>query len=90
MNLLDKLTDLLKKEEKFVVNGKLLKNKIVESALKLDPQLIKLLLSDEIFKKYFFAKIEDVMVFDKEKFLKFVSNKQFYLIAILHLKIKLV
>lgn len=77
MNLLDKLTDLLKKEEKFVVNGKLLKNKIVESALKLDSQLIKLLLSDEIFKKYFFTKIEDVMVFDKEKFLKFISNKKF-------------
>jgi adenine-specific DNA-methyltransferase len=47
MNLLDKLTDLLKKEEKFVINGKLLKNKIVESALKLDSQLIKLLLSDD-------------------------------------------
>jgi adenine-specific DNA-methyltransferase len=30
-----------------------------------------------IFKKYFFTKIEDVMVFDKEKFLKFVSNKKF-------------
>jgi len=76
-NLLDKLAELLRQEEKFVSEGKLLKNKIIESALKLDPQLIKLLLSDETFKKHFFTTIEDITVFDKEKFLKFVSNKQF-------------
>ena len=76
-NLLDKLAELLKQEEKFVSEGKLLKNKIIESALKLDPQLIKLLLSDETFKKHFFTTVEDITVFDKEKFLKFVSNKQF-------------
>ena len=76
-NLLNKLAELLKQEEKFVSEGKLLKNKIIESALKLDPQLIKLLLSDETFKKHFFTTVEDITVFDKEKFLKFVSNKQF-------------
>jgi hypothetical protein len=35
MNLLNKLADLLQKEEKFISEGKLLKNKVVESALKL-------------------------------------------------------
>jgi len=77
MNLLNKLIEVLKQEEKFVVNNKLLKNKIIESALKLDPVLIKLLLSEKEFKDYFFVEIEGITIFDKDKFMKFVSNKQF-------------
>ena len=76
-NLLERLAKLLTAEERFTSEGKLLKNKVIESALKLDLQLIKLLLSDEIFTKHFFTTVEDITVFDKEKFLKFVSNKQF-------------
>ena len=76
-NLLDDLKGLLQQDERLVVDGKLLKNKIIELALQLDPVLIKMLLSHESIKKHFFQDVEGVMVFDKIKFQKFVSNKAF-------------
>lgn len=77
MNLLDKLITALGSEEKFVSEGHLLKNKVIESALSLDSNLIRLLLSDESIKKAFFVDVDGILVFDKVKFQKFVSNKQF-------------
>jgi len=76
-NLLDNLKNLLKKDERLVSDGELLKNKIIEMALKLDRDLIKLLLSDEKMKEVFFVDVDGTLVFDKDKFIKFVSNKQF-------------
>jgi adenine-specific DNA-methyltransferase len=76
-NILEKLIDVLQSEDKFISEEKLLKNKIIESALSLDPLLIKLLLKDEAIKKIFFENIDDILVFDKIKFQRFVSNKQF-------------
>ncbi len=76
-NLLSDLTVLLKKDERFVAEGKLLKNPVIEAALQLDPALLKLLLSHKSLKKHFFRDIEDVLVFDKIEFQKFVSNKSF-------------
>jgi len=76
-NLLDDLKGLLQQDERLVVDGKLLKNKIIELALQLDPALIRILLSHESIKKHFFQDVEGVMVFDKIKFQKFVSNKAF-------------
>jgi len=76
-NLLNNLKNLLKKDERLVSEGELLKNKIIELALKLDKDLIKLLLSDEKMKEVFFIDIDGTLVFDKDKFIKFVSNKQF-------------
>lgn len=76
-NLLDDLRKLLKKDERLVSEDNLLKNKIVELALKLDKNLLKLLMSEKKFKGVFFVKIDKVLIFDKDKFLKFVSNKDF-------------
>ncbi len=76
-NLLEDLKKSLKKEERFTVEGELLKNKIVESALKLDECLIKLLLSNKKLKEHFFTKVDEATIFDKDKFVKFISNKQF-------------
>lgn len=76
-NLLDVLTELLIADQRFVIDGKPLKNKIIESALNLDPDLLKLLLQNETIKKHFFQQVDDLLVFDKIKFQKFVSNKQF-------------
>ena len=77
MHLLIHIKNLLSKNEKFCKDGDLLKNNVVEAALKLDSELIKLLLNDNKAKETFFSDIEGVMVFDKVKFQKFVSNKQF-------------
>ena len=76
-NLLDELKDLLQRDERLVVDGKLLKNKIIELGLQLDPSLIKILLTHPNIKKHFFQEVESVLVFDKIKFQKFVSNKAF-------------
>jgi len=76
-NLLNDLTLLLEQDNRLVAEGKLLKNKIVELALALDPGLIKQLLKHDAIKKHFFVGVEGVLVFDKIKFQRFVSNKQF-------------
>ncbi len=76
-NLLNDLTLLLEQDNRLVVEGKLLKNKVVELALALDPGLIKQLLKHDAIRKHFFVEVEDVLVFDKIKFQRFVSNKQF-------------
>ena len=57
--------------------GEFFKNKVIELALKLDKDLIKLLLSDEKMKEVFFIEVDKILIFDKDKFIKFVSNKQF-------------
>lgn len=58
-------------------DGVLLKNNIVEAALALRPDLIKLLLTNEALKRNFFTEVDGVLVFDKVKFQKFVMNKRF-------------
>ena len=77
MTLLEELKSLLKTDERLVSHDKLLKNRIVELALKLDTNLLKLLLSNEKTKKHFFTFVEDIQIFDKEKFMKFIDNKEF-------------
>lgn len=77
-NLFDKLSELLKHDERLASqDGLLLKNQAQELARKNDPALIKILLSDAVIKKHFFFEIENIFIFDKEKFIRFVSNKQF-------------
>ncbi len=76
-NLYNDLKNLLQQDERLVVDGKLLKNKIIELALAMDGSLLKLLLSHAGIKKHFFSDVEGVLVFDKIKFQKFISNKQF-------------
>ena len=76
-NLLEDLRLLLTKDQRFVIDGKLLKNKVIECALNLDADLINLLLQNDTIKKHFFQPVGEVLVFDKVKFQKFVSNKQF-------------
>mgnify|MGYP001133039620 CR=1 FL=1 len=76
-NLLDNLKSLLQKDERLVSEGELLKNKIIELAIKLDKDLIKLLLADKQIKEIFFTEVGKATIFDKDKFIRFVSNKQF-------------
>jgi adenine-specific DNA-methyltransferase len=75
--LLDELKDVLKEDERFFTNDTLLKNKAIERALDNDEQLLELLLSNERLKEHFFTEAGEHLVFDEEKFVQFVSNKQF-------------
>jgi adenine-specific DNA-methyltransferase len=77
-NLLNDLTKLLDNCGEFTdENGNLLKNKVVEYALKLDSGLLRLLLKSKTIKKHFFTEVDGLLVFDKIKFQSFVSNKEF-------------
>jgi len=76
-NLLDDLKELFQRDDRLMVEGSLLKSRIIELALKLDGDLIKLLLSHPRLRQHFFVEVAGVVVFDKEKFLQFVSNKAF-------------
>jgi adenine-specific DNA-methyltransferase len=78
---MDKILEILKEtlqEGKHLGGeGDFLKNKIVELALKQDKDLIRLLLKNERLKEVFFMEIDKVLIFDKEKLVHYVSNKQF-------------
>ena len=58
-------------------DGHLLKNKVVEAELNLDPKLLRYLLEDEKLKNQFFKEVDGLLVFDKVKFQRFVLNKSF-------------
>ena len=77
MNLFEHIKSILAQNEKYCVDGKLFKNVIVEDALKVEVELLSLLLSDDRAIHHFFTEVGKVLVFDKIKFQKFVSNKQF-------------
>ena len=58
-------------------DGTLIKNKIVSDALKLNPVLLKYLVSNESLKNNFFSEVDGIFIFDKVKFQQFVMNKSF-------------
>ena len=58
-------------------DGSLMKNKVVEAGLALNPELIKLLLEHDGLRRNFFVDIEGLTVLDKVKFQKFIMNKRF-------------
>jgi len=77
MNLFEHIKSILSQNEKYCKDGKLFKNVIVEDALKVEQELLSILLSDDKAIQHFFTEVGKVLVFDKIKFQKFVSNKQF-------------
>lgn len=75
--LRDELKEVLQQDERLVIDGTLAKNKIIELALKLDKDLLKLLLDNDRLKEHFFQDVDGTYVFDKQTFQKFISNKEF-------------
>ena len=76
-NLYNDLEKLLKQDERLFAEGKILKNKVSELAIKLDKGLIELLFKDKQGKENFFIEVAGKFVFNQDKFLKFVNNKEF-------------
>jgi len=76
-NLYNNIQNLFIKSKYFYKDGKILKDRIVAAALKLDADLLTLLLADKTAKKHFFTKVDKVLVFDKVKFQHFIANKDF-------------
>ncbi len=75
--LFEQLKKVLEKDERLVAEGELLRNRIVELARQGDALLLKHLLADAQTKSAFFTDVEGVQVFDSERFVRFVNNKEF-------------
>jgi adenine-specific DNA-methyltransferase len=76
-DLYKELIELLQEDQALIIDDKLNKGLIIDRALKLDPALIKLLLTHPNIKKQFFVDIESILVFDKVAFQRFVNAKNF-------------
>lgn len=75
---LNEIENILKKDSRFLsTEGELLKNKVYEAGMRLDTDLIKLLLSHETTVKIFFKKIDDTYVFDKNEFGWTIDSQDF-------------
>ena len=76
-SLIENLTNLLATEPSYIIDGKIAKDIVVDSALNLDTTLLDLLITDENMTKQFFKKSKNYLIFDKVKFQKFILNKDF-------------
>ena len=78
-NLKEKIEKIFKADERFWDKERkvLLRNTISDSAEKFDKKLLEMLLSDQAVKEHFFKKIGKAIVFDKDKFLVYINNKDF-------------
>ena len=76
--MLKKIETLFKSKDKYQSDdNKLLKTKIYEDVMKMEPEVLTLLLSDESIKKEFFTEVQGILIFDKQKFSWFLESKEF-------------
>lgn len=77
-NYLNELEQLLSLNKNYLVEDKLNKNKVAELAHKYDSELIDQLAGNAGLRKLFFIETTGkVLVFNKDKFIQFISNKEF-------------
>ena len=77
VTILDKLSKAVEKNAKYKVEDALNKNLLAEDARKYDKELLNLLQKDKDLKNHFFAETDGGLVFKKDVFLQFISNKEF-------------
>ena len=78
LHLYNELYKVLRMEDRFCTDaGELIKGNIETATLNLSPELIRLLLGNDLLSRHFFADVDGVKVFDKVKFQHFIMNKQF-------------
>ena len=78
MEFYQQLIELLKQNPKYLdADGNLIKQKIIDAAESIAPELIELLISKPNIKKEFFSQIKDVLVFNINHFVRFVKDKNF-------------
>ncbi len=78
MKNIEILYDVLKSSPSFTDNeGNLLKNAIQEASLKMNPELLGLLIKNPETKSMFFSEVDEFLVFDKERFNWVIDSKDF-------------
>ena len=77
VTILDKLSKAVETNAKYKVEDTLNKNLLAEDARKYDASLLNLLQKDKDLKGHFFTETDGGLVFKKDVFLQFISNKEF-------------
>lgn len=75
--ILQKLTTLIESNKNYIIDGSLNRNLLAADARKYDSELLNLLQRDPEIKGHFFAATNDGLVFKKDVFLQFITNKEF-------------
>ena len=75
--VLEKLSSVIEGNKKYKVEDAINKNLLAEDARKYDADLLNLLQKDATLKSHFFADTDGGLVFKKDVFLQFISNKEF-------------
>lgn len=77
-NFYETVLTVLKSDERFVAeDGTFLRNAVYEAAMKMDENLIQILLTNDETRTRFFTEVNGVKVFDKIGFAWVVNNRQF-------------
>lgn len=72
------LTNLLRNDKRFVAdNGDLIKAEVINRAIKMDVDLIRSLLLNRITKDKFFFEVESNYIFNINKFMDYIQDKNF-------------
>jgi adenine-specific DNA-methyltransferase len=75
----NKLVEILKKEDRFVdKEGDLIKSEIINSATSINKDLISLLIKDKEIRNTFFEKIEAYWIFNINKFVEYIQDKNVF------------
>lgn len=78
MKFLDELKKVLISDERFVGEAdQIIKTKVSDAARANDEKLLKALLNNDLLKEAFFTKVDDIYVFDKNKFVWVLESKEF-------------
>ncbi|MDY3902401.1 site-specific DNA-methyltransferase [Peptoniphilus sp.] len=78
MKFLDELKKVLSSDKRFIGEDKqIIKTKVSDAARGNDKNLLKALLNNEMLKDSFFTKVDDIYVFDKNKFVWVLESKEF-------------
>lgn len=78
MKFLDELEKVLSSDKRFIgEDDQIIKTKVSDAARSNDGKLLKSLLGNELLKGVFFTKVDDIYVFDKNKFVWVLESKEF-------------
>lgn len=77
-NIFEIAEEVLKTNSKYISeDGNLLKALVYSDIMTMDKYLLSLLLSNERMKNIFFEEVNEILVFDKQKFAWFIESKEF-------------
>lgn len=78
MKFLDELKKVLVSDDRFVGEAdQIIKTKVSDAARANDEKLLKALINNDLLKEAFFTKVDDIYVFDKNKFVWVLESKEF-------------